>query len=221
MSTFWRRYQFRPSSTIVDPIEPPIPSLPDGLNILSWNYDLQLERAFRGFVKRDSDVMDAFSNSGRVFRLNGSCIGRATYPEVVTPESSNPLGLVYGGFQKETVDKINEFYKDIIANRIDTGLRFAWEIHSLDSEVERIARNTSILVACGYSFPYFNRGIDGTILDVMKNNNLETIYVQAKEDQEEVMQRIRTRIIGNASPRVVHVEPTTGVQQFFIPSEME
>jgi hypothetical protein len=101
---------------------------------------------------------------------------------------------------------------------IHPGIQFAWETDNLEDNVSRIASMTQVLVICGYSFPYFNKDVDHLLLDAMKNS-LEAIYIQVHPDDfEEVRARIIRAFWG---PVKIPVAPVPGIEQFYIPSELE
>jgi hypothetical protein len=198
-----------------DPHRPTTPFLPPNLRIMAWNYDLQLEKALWSFTTDPYHVISTITgNRAAVLRLNGSCI-----PEGSTPEDFLPL--LYDGFSGGTIDDLSKVHDAMTGGRLRPGIRFAWENDGLKDTIKDFVRETEVLVVVGYSFPYFNREIDKTILHAMKDNRLETVYVQSKEDQAETIERIRARLAQSPSTREVGVKPTAGVNQFFIPSEIE
>src|SRR5208283_2371734 len=50
-----------------------IPKLPEGVNIITWNYDTQLEKSYEGFCSHPEIVFEKFLQSKNIIRLNGSC----------------------------------------------------------------------------------------------------------------------------------------------------
>ena len=71
------------------------------------------------------------------------------------------------------------------------------------------------LVVIGYTFPFFNRNIDRTLFDAMKN--LKTIYIQ-DPNAENLIQNIRPVLSDRHSQ--TKIIPLTNVDQFYLPAEL-
>jgi hypothetical protein len=193
-----------------------LPTLHPAVRILTWNYDSQLEKAYRGFVKDTQFVYETIDNDLEIiWRLNGTCAS------LFNPGlASKQLDLVFGGFNKTTIDDLNGIYKDMIKNPqpgIHPGVQFAWETEILDDNANRIANNTQVLIVCGYSFPYFNKDVDHLLLDAM--TKLEKIYVQVRPDDfEQVKERI---IRAFWVQKEIPIQQVKGTDEFYIPAELE
>jgi hypothetical protein len=191
-----------------------IPALRPNIRILTWNYDIQLEKVYSGFVSDRRYVYETISQSDAIQRLSGSCITLFDASFV-----QRQLNTVLDGFTEATVPQIRDFYNEMRKNR-QPGISFAWENDAgyIDDKVHFITRNTEVLVVCGYSFPDFNGCVDHLLLEEMKG--LNKIYVQVcPSDFESVQERIRRAFW---DPReTLEIVPIQGTDQFYIPPEME
>ena len=162
-------------------------TIKDNIRFVTWNYDLQLEFAFKAFNHDDLSLEDISQN------LKFRCkIG------------DNDLQIChlngYHGFyytdQKEidflTVSKtkdINEILDSISyvstserrkQIQISNHINYAWESNPLAektrTEANRIFYETDILVIIGYSFPNFNKGIDKILFDKLKGRRTKIYY---------------------------------------------
>ncbi len=160
----------------------------DNIRFVTWNYDLQLEFAFKAF-NHDSLSLEYISQNLRFRCKTGD---------------NNPLQIChlngYHGFyytdQKEydflTVSKtkdINEILESIgyvsTSERrkqiqISNHINYAWESNPLAektrTEANRIFSETDILVIIGYSFPNFNKEIDKMLFDKLKGRQTKIYY---------------------------------------------
>lgn len=100
-------------------------------------------------------------------------------------------------------------------------LSFAWE-SDIDTETSIMThalnrtKDTDILVVIGYSFPYFNREIDGKIIDNMKR--LRKVYIQDPKS-EGIAQRFDTIYNKGVHPKL-EVKLYTETDQFLFPNEL-
>ncbi|WP_149274687.1 hypothetical protein [Pareuzebyella sediminis] len=163
--------------------------LPDNVNILTWNYDNQIEMAYSEFsgqtsIDHNTKLLGILTKDSRrvkpnalpIYRINGVG-GYKTFGSKniysFLPENS-PLS-------NDILEKLICKYVEISTNKnILPGISFAWEgepeTHSMFKEIEESIKDSEILVIIGYSFPFFNRKIDKKIFGLMKN--LRKIYYQ-------------------------------------------
>ena len=154
--------------------------IPDNIYIMTWNYDLQLDMAYREYgngrlyecVPHDTWTE---TDDARVFRING--VGN--YIAAKNIESEWLLNMK----KVEVLDKVFEQY--CVANKLREfsdgclQLLFAWEKYEFDKRrqilYDKIA-DAQVLVVIGYSFPFFNRETDREIFSKMEK--LKRIYIQ-------------------------------------------
>jgi hypothetical protein len=201
-------------------------TMPDEVNIISWNYDFQIEKAFMNFSNSSLDdamcrlnvvgtphnTFDRDSNCSHVIKLNGTA-GFA---------SKNKYDSFFD-FSKHSLDDSSfGIFSDILLKRkssYENGIRFSWENNSLSQKVINLAQYklslSDIIVVIGYSFPYFNRVTDRHIFKNALTNQGAKIYIQAPgKDVSSIINRFEGVLFG-ANPI-----PFTELDQFLIPNEM-
>lgn len=206
--------------------------LPDDLNIITWNYDIQIQRSLSSFVNNShthahGSVANEFNpkevtptNKHRLFRLNGSilytrsydnqhCEYSAEFSQVKTKPNIDQDGELF-------LRKIIKIYSDCLNTRSNTlpYVFYSWDILSneylnstLDECIKRMSSSEDIVII-GYSFPFFNRHIDKKLFS--KVNEHTRIYIQDIRTQE-VESSLLT--VGNFK----NIIPINTVDQFYIP----
>jgi hypothetical protein len=192
--------------------------IPDNVNIISWNYDHQLEMGYQNYsgdsIFQCLERLNVFpregADSGKVIKLIGSA--HQYY-------DNNKNTYLYR-------DEENDIYKSILKsfshqalkNR-ELALNFAWEkgpnqLKAIEL-AEEILANTDELVIIGYSFPYFNREVDIKLL--MKTLiAVQRIKVMVHpSDFDSVNQSIQ----GIRGSHKVVPEIHNDLDQFYIPSK--
>lgn len=162
---------------------------PKHVNIISWNYDFQFELSYSQYLKKVKTLSHfqsalnvcppCFDNNDHktIFKINGSAF--------FENEKQQLLGLYGDNIRAEHQDlgfeTLNQFLLHFhINNSYPTAINFAWarskkDKHLIDMIMSQ-TMDTECLVVIGYSFPFFNRGIDRTILNNMKG--LSEVYIQ-------------------------------------------
>ncbi|MFN3795597.1 MAG: hypothetical protein ACK4RX_13125 [Chitinophagaceae bacterium] len=187
----------------------PVPQnflLKGNFKVLTWNYDLQFEKAFSNyFTHNDSQILQSkiqslpkiIDPSAKDFNFNEFGLvhlnGIACEKPVSTPAFSLPTVEKYP-MGSQVVDKVLSCYHRLMTpndpNRSSQSdlITFAWENLKPDSTIDNsvtleiannIAEKTDILVVIGYSFPIFNREIDEYLIDKMP---LKKVYIQDKNE---------------------------------------
>ena len=198
--------------------------LPKDISIVSWNYDSQIENAYRAynpdgkltlFEKNIQGEWPQQPNHGVIIKINGSATfeDKSTIQHIKDDEKNMPATL-----------QVIEFYHD---SQVDTSgigldfkthLSFAWEDspnnEKIQSTLTQTTNDTEIVVVIGYSFPFFNRVIDRAIFSGMPN--LKKVYVQ-DINPDAVIQAIHAVL---PSDRKVNIEPIRNCGQFYLPVEL-
>lgn len=167
--------------------------LPNNLNFISWNYDLQLELALESFItKRHS----SFIYTLRDFK---SYPGNMDHdlPNIVHLNGVTGVYTKLGGVLRHLVDEIHDGNIKHILERITPAFNFvysdkseainatllptfAWEGNEPANQAVKYAENiisqTDYLVIIGYSFPVFNHDIDKIIFQ--KSPRIKKIFLQ-------------------------------------------
>ncbi len=180
------------------------PRFPNDINILSWNYDYEFERAYLNYSPERDNIHELHSDLNIIHKNN---------------RSSNPLGNCFGilkingtaGFYDSTgkltlglnchlkqkvyvADKnhqstleICQKYHEFVCGDFEPAISFSWEDDNghlkIANVIEDAMLNTQIFIIVGYSFPYFNREIDKLIINKIKYANTK-IYIQDPNPEE-------------------------------------
>ena len=204
-------------------------TIPNEIRIVTWNYDSQFEIAYKEYLddKLDKDLttnlrlisrgdsIPPFFNPS-IFKINGS----ATFREM------RSLGAFCGkGADQELTESIliellNYYVISLDKDNNSCKLSFAWEDDSEKNKqywlnLKGNTQDAVSLVVIGYTFPFFNRNIDRTLFDAMKN--LKTIYIQ-DPNAENLIQNIRPVLSDRHSQ--TKIIPLTNVDQFYLPAEL-
>lgn len=198
--------------------------LPKDISIVSWNYDSQIENAYKAynhnsklplFEKNIQGEWPQQPNHDVIIKINGSATfeDKSTIQYIKDDEKNMPAAL-----------QIIEFYHD---SQVDTSgigldfkthLSFAWEKSTnnekIKSTLTQTINDTEIVVVIGYSFPFFNRVTDRAIFSGMPN--LKKVYVQ-DINPDAVIQAIHAVL---PSDRIVNIEPIKNCGQFYLPVEL-
>lgn len=214
---------------------------PENVNILSWNYDFQLEKAFSYFTGNSNltelqnslntvQFPDHMIFSGpkefTIYKLNGTS-------GVFERRNSNFINVVNRVDQKDLdFDFLHEIlwqYVQIVywSERVSSSLIFSWEWDRYPESRygERLianCRDTRYLVVIGYSFPSFNREVDRSILRSMVGS-LKRIYIQIpKENYDSVLLNFRAtwREEFENTENPVKIEPYHPKDHFLIAPEL-
>lgn len=199
-------------------------NLPNTINIISWNYDLQFELSYREFnqsinLAEAQKVLSINSNhlnhhlkqdGFSITKLNGSSAFLVeNVPDFLLPNSGTepliPLIEKYGAYSSGS-------------KSFKPTLSFAWEEEKPNSSdsifnvAMRASKDSEVLIIIGYSFPYFNREIDSMILRGMPK--LKKVYFQSREAEV-----IKARFL-TLRENIDSLELWPDVGQFLIPKEL-
>lgn len=178
-------------------------SLPENVNIISWNYDQQIE-----FSISKLNMSDKIINISGLNKLNGTASFNnelINFKEFENPEKIEKIFKEIFDHQKG--NDINSNYKSDIS--------FAWEGKNKDriEDAKKVFRKSDALVIIGYSFPNFNRFIDRQIFSAI--NLFKTkIYVQDIQANN-----IIKKLSGVRTALDTKAIPYTEISEFLIPKE--
>ena len=165
------------------------PKLRENVRFVNWNYDLQVEKAYKAFCSGNQD-WDTISESIS-FRVND----KTTPLEVChlngyhgfyylnnTQEEKNVL-------DREDFKNITDILKEIGFTstsasrgqlRFTDHINYAWETNTnaitARTQAEKIFSETDIVVVIGYSFPSFNKEIDSALFSKLQGRKTKIIY---------------------------------------------
>lgn len=198
-------------------------NIPKEISFVSWNYDSQMELAFRTyrlntglavFEKNTVGPWPILTDCGRIFKVNGS----ATFAD------TNMVSLIKDYDKTSAAVQLIQVYGNTMADtsqmgfQFKTHLSFAWEDSSNSENMMRSLSETLAdaeqVVVTGYSFPFFNRMTDREIFKTMLK--LKKVYVQdinpgAVEDS------LRAVL---PDDREIEVLKISNCGQFYLPREL-
>lgn len=208
-----------------------IDDLPDHMNILSWNYDFQLELAYKEFTNYEDlpsnanslniltkDIRRRNKRGFSIVKLNGTA---------GVNDSGTRNGYILDKIDESALnnlfDSILKDYQEVVLNKpkkLTSTISFAWEedkqvqkskSNIIDIAKEKVAGSDSIVII-GYSFPYFNADIDKKIFQGLDHSRIRYFVQDPKPDK--VVESIR-EITGYKSD--LKVEEIDYTEEFFIP----
>lgn len=175
--------------------------IPGYLKIITWNYDVLLERSYYGCVQSKDRVKESITQSPNIVRLNGIAGVVKPFNTTIFTRKYYPFGFVEAIYQDREplpIDSIIKLYDSFYADpsrRLMPEINFAWETEgraSIEKARECIA-GTESLVVIGYSFPDFNRDVDQLLLQSI-STTVREISVQAPNEPSNNHKVLRYRL---------------------------
>jgi SIR2-like domain len=193
-----------------------IPKLPKDVNIITWNYDTQLEKSYEGFCSNLEIAFEKFLQSKNIIRLNGSC----GFPYAIETKY-----LGYTEFSIDFLESVIQLY-DKFMNPLEPkfrpGISFAWGKKDIEDKVKQELQGTTTLVIIGYSLPYFNREIDQMIINAMRPT-LVKIFIQVQEKEYQGHKERFLTLYDNITMKKImkgNINKISGTDLFYIPDDM-
>ena len=165
-------------------------TLEEKVSILSWNYDNQIELAYRQFFGdnyshirerlgiydvKDYEHKQLSQKYCKIIKLNGTA--NFSHEEDWLKSSDNNT------INEAVLKSILKRYDECIQIETCYGLlrlNFAWDKRwsgdMLTNKIPQLVHDAQILIIIGYTFPDYNRDIDRIILENM--SNLKSIFIQ-------------------------------------------
>ena len=202
--------------------------LPPEISILSWNYDNQIELAYRQFFGdnysyirerlgiydvKDYEQKHLSQKYCKIIKLNGTA--NFTREEDWLRCSDNNT------IDEMVLKKVLKRYDECIERGTCYGmlrLNFAWEKQwsedMLGNKIPHLVHDAQTLIVIGYTFPDYNRDIDRTIFENMPN--LRNIYIQDPNAEH-----VKQSVLLIASQRHLKIELFQNhIEQFLLPPEL-
>lgn len=204
------------------------------INVISWNYDSQFEKAYMNYTGCKYDDTLKHLNVIGAFGRDVHDVSKSTFVKLNGMAGFVTDELNCGELFDYSTNRLDNTSMEIFAKAVsqqrthyETTIRYAWVQNSESKNAilaaNTILKNSDIIVVIGYSFPYFNREVDRAIFE---NVNVEgkyefkvsgktaKIYIQSPPSSNDQIADAFRSIIPNA---VTH--PYTSVNQFLIPKE--
>ena len=197
-------------------------ALPNDIFLMTWNYDVQLDLAYREYNELGLSMVvptetRRIDPNSRVFKINGSANFYGHNHQDTIVLSCTDLGSLFNIILNQlSVATQKGFY-----DGGTTDLLFAWEKDKFDEMSDMLYAKISdarILVIIGYTFPFFNREIDREIFSNMPN--LEKIYVQ-DPNADKVKISLKSILPVDKYTNLLHDEDLVyDISNFFLPPEL-
>ena len=216
-------------ATYLEKSDEDLPMLNRRIKFISWNYDLQLEKAFKSFISEKYNP--SFSNLTKLFSYNFS-LNRIKNWDVDLLhlnglcgfyDSSDPIpkSLLNRCESKQMIDileKIKFTYDSVSSSNIsfDNHINYAWEQTELAKQkreyAKKIFTESDVIVIIGYSFPPFNRQVDQMLFDELKGRETKVYYQDPNASEDLIRNFINTNMC-----EIIAIKDR--LDQFFVPYE--
>lgn len=201
------------------------------INIISWNYDSQIEKTLLPLSRRSSILslnnmlqirpiagasQDLDVSRFSVVKLNGSAGLHSTTAEGLKKIDE----YITWNISADLLDKLSYFYAQYVQSPdfLRPQLNFAWEDNETSREMLKLAKatcqDTEVLICIGYSFPYFNREIDREILSAMSKLRQVILQVGPTDGAS-----VRDRVSSYLGPEM-NIQVLQDIGYFYIPYEL-
>ena len=134
--------------------------LPTPVRILTWNYDLLIERSFYEFCLDYNHVERILFEKHGVVHLNGHIGVEPLGPSTILPNDYRKFKVALFADTEDRFAEVIELFDRCIQFRpnkgLDTKIAFVWENSGIINVATGIAKGTTILIVVGSSFPFFN-----------------------------------------------------------------
>ncbi len=197
-------------------------NIPDDIFIMTWNYDNQLDIAYRDYCNKPLPIYNPIEplndEYAKVFKINGS----ANYYNINQVDASIHIQESLMSLLDKICSQVciaNENIKKWSSGVVD--LLFAWEKECFEEKSKILFNNisdTEILIIIGYTFPFFNRETDRKIFENMPN--LKQIYIQdpLAEDIKDFLYSVLTK--EQRKQLHLNVKLVKNTANFFLPPEL-
>lgn len=184
------------------------PSLQDNIHFVTWNYDLQIESAYKAFCPETAlwkDVVQKlkFQTSSNMNEDNQICHLNGYHGFYsIHGDEKNILDLIIGLKDIHAIlreicyieDSQNKGNIDITGH-----INYAWETDApvalnAREQAKNIFSQTDILIIIGYSFPNFNKDVDKQLFDQLKGRNTIIFYQDPNASKEFLSQLVNLNI---------------------------
>lgn len=196
--------------------------IPNDIYIMTWNYDCQLDIAYREYNQWGLPICvpvepNCDTDKSKVFKINGSAnFYNINQIDAEIHRQETPFDLLDRIFRH-----FGETYKTGKYSSGTTDLFFAWEKNTFNEKSKWLYKklaDTKVLIVIGYTFPFFNREIDREIFSKMPS--LEKIYIQDPyaEDVKEFLYSVLTD--EQRKGIYPNIKLISNISNFFLPPEL-
>jgi hypothetical protein len=183
--------------------------LPSNIKVVSWNYDLHLERSIIGFTTQfewqtainilNICTSERLNQNCSTFKLNGTSFAYSNTQSEFNFKYGNVYihklldGLIIPFLNCTEFENERNFYN------LNHSLYFHWDDNSsIRNKCFESIKDTEILVVIGYTFPTFNRETDRKLYENMPK--LEKVYIQAPSNSiNDIKTSFQSLLLANES----------------------
>jgi hypothetical protein len=219
-----RKADMRYDAFLASIIQDSFDKLPAHVNILSWNYDRQIEIAYQKYLDsagisdaEPSQYLNIYAKGEHVrnYEVDGFCVFKVNGTVYFLDEQDRSYPLEKSEWNITPHQDIILSYWNACQKNHNSALSFNWEHDGTGDRMEGALslalRDTSVLVVIGYSFPFFNRTSDTKLLGMMQR--LDKIYIQ-DPSADDLKERVRAILPG------IKVNTLHDTTQFYLPHEL-
>ncbi|MBY8963723.1 hypothetical protein KJK34_13255 [Flavobacterium sp. D11R37] len=145
------------------------PKLNSNISFITWNYDLQLEMAYKDFMSNQASSFDEINSSLKFMNSEGNNVIHLNgFRGIFNDKGEIYENVEFGSLSnlENYLIKLNENLKDFKHADYSQHIKYAWENNSnAIEEAKSRMKKTNILIIIGYSFPAFNRKVDKELVD--------------------------------------------------------
>lgn len=201
------------------------------VSIISWNYDIQFERAISKHFQQwpiertideilgSNDLSTLENYQIPYVKLNGSIAGNNSFHNGKVDFRKKDLRL-------SPIEYFFSLYLDIfqeMASQREIPITFSWDTNQVlekrISYAKEIILKSEFIVIVGYSFPDFNRDIDSEIFEKIKTGTRVFVQCNSKHQNDfenlSIIRRLR-EYMPIRNPRI-EIEAINDNSRFFIP----
>lgn len=201
------------------------PIFPGSISIITWNYDLLLEKSYYEFCANEETVWNHITKNENILRLNGRADAvKPVMPSVKKYSEWKNIDLIYKMVGSNNTKRIIDLYDNLSqqsgAEKLMSQIYFAWEVNNIENKIQQICKETQYMVIIGYSFPFFNQDIDRVVLKHI-HSTLIKIYLQTNNDEggKERLLNILSDLSGRRKQDwEKRIEMILGKDYFYIPN---
>lgn len=185
-------------------------SFPSNIQIVSWNYDFQLELALSKIlnVKQSIESFTSTFGPNQLVKVNGTSLCEFTE---LLPQPDDEFHSSWMNKESEFIAKVS-MSMNHPRNPLG-GIKFAWEHADNLNDVNEFQPDVTVVI--GYSFPIFNREIDMILLAPATELG-HKVYIQCNNAEGEGNNDVRSKLQGM---NVKDVEAVSSSREFFVPYE--
>lgn len=188
---------------------------PRNIQIISWNYDFQIELSLAKILGVNPDKIDVSEvfEPHQFVRVNGAVL----CPESFKKSNKEPK-YVNGIDVYKCWPLIKKAGTSLYRNRDSIGaIKFAWEEERNFSEINSFKPNVTVIV--GYSFPTFNREVDLNLFETYYSDQSDPVYIQCNSPDSVLgNQEVRSKLLGMGVQKH-RIKDVLSSSEFLVPYE--